>query len=534
MPLPKLTEEIGIQPYKGLVFSDLRYAIGKSEALNQSLDKMSSWAFKKMEKRAEEEAQEWSLENPPSPEKLYAATMNYVQSIGTEGEQAKQTEFQRTTKELAQPSNVRQGTVFADAVEKARTLQIKASLSQIGQREMAMLSSVIESGIDDKGDPISLAYVKQQINARVNGLTSAMAQVDLKAASALNAEMLTYANPMYRTAVSNIAAANIARQEVKINNYLETSSVVLAQLMSSADENGMINSVGMDGKTSSIPLDKAFMIYADNIGMNVVGMSQIDKTLANKSAENMMKMFNSARLNGMIRYFSSPEFATTAVEAASKLRKSETPGGKMSGLFATLSDEVKSTVIKKMYERNADDSIARQREQEESDKRDQRSYIENYLLYSAESDPAKKGELRAILAGFARTKEQIDSLYKADQRPDNFTLRMTLWQSILRNPRNGFDIIEKNSQNLSEKDQTWLYGEYSNLENKEREAAISLLRRAANFSEFVSLSDDMARKNALKFSEWLEDFNSIVSKSDKTKPIEYRAIADRILREKKK
>lgn len=520
MPLPIYgSSQIELPRLGNISYENLLFEIRNSGGLNKALDKASEWALGKMKAGAEASAVQYSLDNPPNAAELHKLTTDYL-SATPEQQQEKLQLLQQAVKGEVHPDNVRQGTVFAEAFEKSRIMQIKATLSALGQEEMAMYSQSVESGVDADGNPINISDVRNAINARINGLTSAMSQVDMRSANVLNGELISYADGIYRKAISSSSAAAIASESVKIDRYISNSGVMLSDMMRNIDGSGMIN--GVDA-------NEAFNLMSDNIMANVIYMAQMNPELIKTSSHAAMKEMARIKVDSMASYFSSEEFAPNVLLAANRINKGDV--GKMASVFSSIpTDEERSSIIKKVFEREASRIDMTNKMDAEKNRIKKDTFVSMYPSWLVEADPKKKDEIRSYLAENITSIDQAEKLFAPNDRMDNIDLRMKLFNTILRDRASGADLIINNAKNLSKDDISFLMNAYTSTEKSDYQLGISTLKNGAAVSDFLNLSDDQRKKNSIYFASLVRRYNDAIAAVPKNKPIDYETIAAGLLK----
>lgn len=524
--LPVYESRVQLQPFGSVGYESIQSELRSGAALNRSLDKVMEWALGRMETTAKAEAEAYSLENPPNAAEMHKRLADYV-SATPEQQAEKLQALESLTRGEAHPPNVRQGTVFAESFAKARALQIKATLSAFGQEQMALYSQIVESGVDGKGNPIRVEDVRREISSRINGLTSAMAQVDLKAANVLNGELLTFAGPIYNKAITNATAAIVARESVKIDGYINSSIGALS---------GAMDNIDADGKINGVDATEAFALFSDNITTNILAMAQVSPSLIKSSMDTAMKEIAKVKQDSLVTHFSSEEFSPNVLAAADRLARGD--AGKMSGVFATLpTEEARQSIIKKMFERAAAHFEMESKFETMRIAENRRNFIKMYPSWLTETDPTKKNEIRDKLIQFEPSPDATKALFEPNDRPDNIALRMQISSQLLRNRRAVPDLVIKNAQFLSKDDISSLMTEYKNGENKDRESGMLILRKGAKVYDIFSFGDTNAKENAQLYARYLQQYDTLIAAIEaKTPgaPIDYVGIASGILGTDKK
>lgn len=517
--LPIYESRVQLQPFGSVGYESIHAELRSGAALNRSLDKVMEWASGRMESKAKAEAEAYSLENPPNAAEMHKRLTDYVSATTPEEQSEKLKALEAFTRGEVRPENIRQGTVFSESFAKARALQIKASLAALGQEQMALYSQMVESGVDAKGNPIRVEDVRREILARVNGLTSAMAQVDLKAASVLNGELLAHAGPIYNKAIANASAAVVARESVKIDGYMVNAIGALSEAM---------DNVGADGLLNGVDAAEAFDLYSDNITTNVLAMAQVSPALLKSSMDTAMKEIAKVKLDSLATYFSTDDFAPNVLAAADRLNRGD--AGKMSGMFASLpTEEARQSVIKKMFERAATRFEMESKFETMRLAENKRGFIKLYPSWLSETDPAKKDELRSKLLEFQPSAEAAKALFEPNDRPDNIDLRMRLFNQFVRDRRAVPDLITKNAHLLSKGDIDFLMTTYSNSEKKDYDIGMSILKKGANVSDIISFSDTNAKANAQLFARYLKQYDAEIARAKPGDVVDYTGIANSIL-----
>ena len=253
--------------------ADVKESQAQLTTITSSLDRMSQFAFKKAEERAEREGLQYGAENQPSAEQVMAAM---------EGGKSPQELF-------AEP-----GTTFGNAARKIQAGQLRNELEVKARNEFSRLSGMIEAG------SFNLKDVQTQIKAITDGYGKAISSISPEEGLRFRASAASAGAPVYAKASDR--AYKIYGEQVKANadDLISQTPTIIADLITVEKD--------------PILLAERILIERQRV-FDVAAQTNDPQFFAEKRAD-----FDRALLNAVVDYTLTPAFASNPVEGLRKMQ----------------------------------------------------------------------------------------------------------------------------------------------------------------------------------------------------------------------
>jgi hypothetical protein len=285
-----------------LDMANIKESINLTRTISSNLDRLSDFAFKDAAEKAQKEGALYGAENAP--------TLEQIQIAKAQG---------KTINDLMP----KPGTFFGDAARKVQAAQLRLELETRGREEVAKISGLLDT------NQIDIKEAQLRITSMTNGFSRTLAQMDPQQSLAFRASIASSASDTYRK--SHEKTTRIYQEGLKSNAermIADTSTLLSDSLRYEADPKMLADKFDIQYKRV---FDVAF---ATNDPQFVA---------------DQMKAFEAKRLNSIVDYIVSPEFAANPVDGFRKITSKDY--GKLSEVMKTVDVDR----LKKQYiERSAD------------------------------------------------------------------------------------------------------------------------------------------------------------------------------------
>lgn len=183
-----------------------RAAAQQAGTMAQILDRMSASAFQEAGRLAPIEALQFAADNPITPEQIEMAKNGLPMDAGW------------------------QGTMFGQALRKARSFELASHFEMEGKNELVKMLADVKAG-KVTGEDIS-----QRIATISNGYSKALASADPEAALKFRATMATHGNTVLNAAYEEQLKREQSIRRIKIDQYMDNSQrLMFAEAMQDPD-----------------------------------------------------------------------------------------------------------------------------------------------------------------------------------------------------------------------------------------------------------------------------------------------------------
>lgn len=188
-----------------LDFANIKESIAMTQGISAALDRLSNFAFKEAEERAEREGLKFGVENRPSADQVMAALQ-----AGKSPEEL-----------FAEP-----GTTFGNAARKIQAAQLRNELEVKVRNEFANVSGLVESGVFDLGD------VQGRIKAITEGYSRAISSVSPEEGLKFRASAGSAGAPVYAKAAERAYKMYAETQKVNADDLISQTPIIIGDLLS--------------------------------------------------------------------------------------------------------------------------------------------------------------------------------------------------------------------------------------------------------------------------------------------------------------
>lgn len=371
MPLPTY-QPAGLlsQPSPKLDFADLRESERSSQMIEQSLNRLSDFAFKAAAKNAQIKGRQWAVDNPVTPEAISDA-LKEGQDLSTFIPAA--------------------GTFFGDEGRRMTAYQLRASLEASARAQMAGITERVELG-----KITSLKEVQDEMYGIINGGAKVIGAIDPEVSSSFQASVAVAGNSVFQYAAKKIHELNIEGLKYQATQLIQDSSYNISTTIK-----GTLDPVALKEKISLEERRVSDALYTTrDPAFHEKGMMEFRKNVAE------------AKVAVLSDYLSSTEFNKTESETLALMRQNNV--GKYSAIWADLDEPSKLSIRTKVQQQFVEASMARQREKEVKKEADNKTFVSTYANWLREKNPKTKKALEAELILLAPSTAELDKILKPD------------------------------------------------------------------------------------------------------------------------
>lgn len=282
-------QSTGILPadIQRLDLANVKESINLTNTITGSLDRLSQFAFKDAAETAQREGAQYGAENQPGVEQVMLA----IEEGGSPSELF-----------------VKPGTSFGNAARKIQAGQLRAELEVRGRQDLARLSATLDAG------PVNMKDVTIQIKSLTDGFSRALSSVDPEEGLRFRASMATAGNAVYTKATDKAAKIYQEGLQVLAGDSLAATSTILADTLTS--------------ESDPLALQERFNVERSRV------FEVAKQTGDPVFVKSTMDAFDKKRLNAIVDYVTTPEFAPTPMAGLRKLEAKEF--GKLTNVMQTI------------------------------------------------------------------------------------------------------------------------------------------------------------------------------------------------------
>lgn len=296
-----------------------------AETMANILDRMSQSAFGTAAEMRQREAVQFAAENPITPEQLQLAKEGLPQAIPGVGKISSD------------------WTVFGQALQKARTLQLSGHFEQEGKNELVKLLTDVQNGRASSQD------VATKIATVTDGYAKSLAKVDGEASIKFRATMATYGNTVlnaaYEADLKRVKAQEITKFDLGFDNEIRLLQEAVNQKPEMIDQ------------------------LADVFRTNVANQALLlgDAALQKEYSTKFETALRNAKINALTREFTDDKYMADPTATLNKIRMGD--AGKLSpvlqSMIANDFEAVAKVTANVMVAVNNREALAREKRSEE-------------------------------------------------------------------------------------------------------------------------------------------------------------------------
>ena len=256
-----------------LDFANLKESVAMTQGISAALDRLSNFAFKEADERAEREGLKFGVENRPSADQVMAALQ-----AGKSPEEL-----------FAEP-----GTTFGNAARKVQAAQLRNELEVKARNEFANVSGLVKSG------SFSLEDVQGRLKAITDGYGRVISSVSPEEGLKFRASVGSAGAPVYAAAAERAYKMYAETQKVNADDLISQTPTIIADLMI---------------------IEKDPVLLAERIGIERqrvfdIALQTNDPQFFNEKRAD----FDRALMGAIVDYTISSEFAKNPVDGLRKMQ----------------------------------------------------------------------------------------------------------------------------------------------------------------------------------------------------------------------
>lgn len=274
---------------------------------------------------------------------------------------------------------------FAQAVAKARSIEISSHFEKEGRNELAKLIPQIDNGT------ITPEQAQQKIIAVVDGYgKSEFAKADPEAMIKFRATMLTHGSTVMNRAYEKQAQQQAELKKIKFEQEYENSTV----LVKAAIERGYWEIPGTENEpTQRKSIEALIDVERTNVENRAVtlGSAAVQKEYKDK----FEKMVSDTKIDVLSTFVTETSFATNAMNAIARLDKNDV-GDKYSDVWNTMSFVEKAKVRQNLRQTQIERQTTKDQADKDTDMQDSIAAAELLSVYFQNRDKEALKKLQAL------------------------------------------------------------------------------------------------------------------------------------------
>jgi len=434
----------------------IKEATRGSLQLNESLNRLSSWAYEQAAKEAHAAGEQYGAENPVTPQQLLDGTASLAQ----------------------------RGSIYGEA---ARGIQLDALTTDVEIEAQGRLSDI--KGRAEAGELDAIGAMSE-IKDVQDGYAEALRKVDPKASNKFRARVATAGNSLLLSIQETAAKRAIERNKLNVDNWIDT---VAGDQVSPAIEAG--DTVDPESGQRVTPADRLKLLRRTLVeATTAIG----DPEYARGARKRFDDIVEKAQVDALVKVAGSPDFARTpdgrfdGVGAVARADKGDF--GRHTSVYAAMPSDQQAKVRLAIRQASADRYTAGQHEAAELKKADELKVNQLVIEYPA-APPARKRQIESALqaistttgaitgAGINHLKESVKPKGDGTVKPNEVgetRLRMDIASGKIRTPEQYWDTAQR--YGVSPKQVNEVFSFFITRQNRGEQQADSRLRTAAGIA----------------------------------------------------
>jgi len=368
--------QVNAAPMQQIVPRGVDYVGPRAEAqANQTLaniiDRMGQFANTLIGEIRQEQAVQYTIDNPPTQEQLEKA-------------------INGDPSEIVPAGNF---TYFDRAVRKARAFQLSQAFEQEGRAKLVDIATQVSE------NKITADVAKQQIEVMIKGFTGAVAKASPEAALKFNASMTADGHMVYKQAL-----------DVQLKREKEKAAVTLAEDF----EKKLALYVG---HVSSNPLTAPAIEIRDREDL-LRAAAALGPEVLKEYQGKIDKAFLEANVNSVLQHIiSDKDLMADYIGTREKIITGQL--GKMSPIMENLIKKEPGSVMKILTtftQQSVDVVQENQRKAQADAKQKEQQFVDLYAQWLTAKTPEDKRRLQAQMVPLARSTAELDKILKPEQR----------------------------------------------------------------------------------------------------------------------
>jgi len=436
------------------------------DVLDQSLDRMIDFAFKRLSTDAEKKAKEYAVQNPRTKQQIDDALAT---GQGTKIPGA--------------------GSIFQQTYDKVQAGLLSTELKLEANKAFSAVTATIESG-----QPFDMGVVQSQIKDMIDGYSSTVMALDPDEGLRFKASVTAAGNTVYQTAAKRAATNYVAEQKGKFDSALIDVGPVLQTVFETMDS--------IDPETGK-PIETESMI-------EVLRRPFADSVVILGDAQYLTKfneLVRTSKVNALVSLMTDREQFKTGSDAIAAINSGDF--GAASALYKAMSQDDKQTVSDNVMKSFANEYTAKQQERQLKENTNKETWTALSLEFLGKntSNARKKQIVNEGVKLNQLTLQQAQDMLKPPGDKSDINLYNDLYDQIQRGRISSFQDLIPYKSRLSDSDYKSLATAATNTQGK---MALQNIRRFVGIRENQFVPEDKQAKESVLVTLYDEELGKQV------------------------
>ena len=380
-------------------FANLKENLRATQSLEQSLSRISEFAFKQAGEQAKREGAQYAIENP--------LTAEQVQKAISEGK--------KPSELISQP-----GTIFGEAVRSIQAAQLRVELEGRTRNELASIAAQVDSGRITNFDEIKFA-----INAPIDGFAKVISGIDPEEAVRFKAAMTSAGSTVFKGAYDHLIKMEGTARKAAVSRDQEDTYNIIRGIYSTESN--------LDVIKEKINIERARTFAA--------ARSTNDAEFINKTMNAFEGQVSKLKIDAVSAYVASTDFSEDPQAAVKRLDRND--AGKMTNIWSSLNFEDQAKIrsnLRTIVNERWDVNEKAKKEKEEAALKDSAALLSDYFKTGSAASLRKLNEISVLYPKiispetvFKLPKERTDVLDVANPKAE-FQLKTEIMSGSLPTP----------------------------------------------------------------------------------------------------
>lgn len=390
-------------------FANLKENLRATQSLEQSLSRISEFAFKQAGEQAKREGAQYAIENPLTAEQVQRAI----------------SERKKPSELISQP-----GTIFGEAARSVQAAQLRVELEGRTRNELASIAAQVDSGRITNFDEIRLA-----INAPIDGFAKVISGIDPEEAVRFKAAMTSAGSTVFKGAFDHLIKIEGAARKASVSSSQEDTYNIIRQIYSTESN--------LDVIREKINIERA-RTFASARSTN-------DAEFISKTMNAFEGQVSKLKIDAVSSYVASTEFSEDPQAAVKRLDKND--AGKMTSIWSSLNFEDQAKIrsnLRTIVNERWDVKEKARKEESDAATLESSKLLSDYFKTGSAASLRRLNEISVLFPKvispetvFELPKKRTDALDVANPKAE-FQLKTEIMSGLLPTP----DLVQNRAKEL--------------------------------------------------------------------------------------
>jgi len=390
-------------------FANLKENLRATQSLEQSLSRISEFAFKQAGEQAKREGAQYAIENPLTAEQVQRAI----------------SERKKPSELISQP-----GTIFGEAARSVQAAQLRVELEGRTRNELASIAAQVDSGRITNFDEIRLA-----INAPIDGFAKVISGIDPEEAVRFKAAMTSAGSTVFKGAFDHLIKMEGAARKASVSSSQEDTYDIIRKIYSTESNLDVIR------EQIKIHRDRTF----------VAARSTNDAEFISKTMNAFEGQVSKLKIDAVSSYVASTEFSEDPQAAVKRLDKND--AGKMTSIWSSLNFEDQAKIrsnLRTIVNERWDVKEKARKEESDAATLESSKLLSDYFKTGSAASLRRLNEISVLFPKvispetvFELPKKRTDALDVANPKAE-FQLKTEIMSGLLPTP----DLVQNRAKEL--------------------------------------------------------------------------------------